>query len=58
VASLPGAIVGAWGATVFLRNRLDWRPLIAGALSSVAVLLGVVANQAIVCTTVMYCGGK
>jgi hypothetical protein len=58
VFSLPGALLGAWAANVVLRRHPTFGLLIAGAVSTGLVLVGIAANQVLVCSTIIYCGGK
>lgn len=53
--SLPGAMLGALLATVWLRDR-DWTAVWVGLATAGLVLTGLTANQFIVCNTVMSCG--
>lgn len=53
--SLPGAIVGSLIAINLLERCEEDRPIAVGAVASIVVLAGIGANQAIVCSTVMYC---
>jgi hypothetical protein len=56
--SLPGAVVGSFLAIGKLANHEEHRPLVVGSSVAAAALVGVAANQAIVCSTVMYCAGR
>jgi hypothetical protein len=56
--SLPGAIVGAGIARAYLHNHLRLGLLLSGAVSLGCALAGIAVSQAVVCSTVMYCGGK
>jgi ABC-type Fe3+ transport system permease subunit len=56
--SLPGAVVGSFLALGWLARRKEHRPVVIGVEVGVAALAGIAANQAVVCSTVMYCGGK
>ena len=58
LCSLPGAALGALIATFSLRSRTAMNTLVIGLVAMSAVLLGAFLNQAVVCSTVMYCGGK
>jgi hypothetical protein len=55
--SLPGAALAAVGAALWLRGRTGWSALFAGCFAAGAVLVGIIVNQAVVCSTQMYCGG-
>jgi hypothetical protein len=56
--SLPGAVVGSFLALGWLARREEHRAVVIGTAVGVAALAGIAANQAIVCSTVMYCAGK
>jgi hypothetical protein len=56
--SLPGAVVGSFLAIGWLARRAENRPWVIGFAVGAAALIGIAANQAIVCSTVMYCAGK
>jgi hypothetical protein len=56
--SLPGAAIAGVGVAVWFRSRVALGPLAIGCIAASAVLVGVGINQAIVCSTVIYCGGK
>jgi hypothetical protein len=56
--SLPGAVVGSFLAIGRLARREEQRPLVIGSAVGAAALVGIAANQAVVCGTVMYCAGK
>jgi hypothetical protein len=55
--SLPGGALAAIGAALWLRGRTTWRAWPVGCFAAGAVLLGIIINQAVVCSTQMYCGG-
>jgi hypothetical protein len=55
--SLPGGALAAIGAALWLRGRTSWRAWLVGCFAAGAVLLGIIINQAVVCSTQMYCGG-
>ncbi|WP_397532655.1 hypothetical protein [Roseateles sp.] len=52
--SLPGAVIGAVAAR-YLSPGFS-RPLLVGLVSSAMVLGGIAINQALVCSSLMYCG--
>lgn len=56
LSSLPGALIGAVAATLWMRGRHSWGGAAVGAAVFVAILFGIAVNQAVVCNTVMYCG--
>ena len=57
VFSIPGAALGALAAGYFLKVRIrETTVFIAIAVTSLASAVGVIVNQAAVCSTVMYCG--
>lgn len=56
VFSLPGAGVGAIAGAIYLKRQEPMRALVAGAIVGLFTLVGLAANQLIVCKTVMYCG--
>ena len=58
VFSFPGAALGALSGTLWLRDQPKMVPLAKGCVAAVAVLLWLTLNQALVCITVIYCGGK
>ena len=55
-SSLPGAVIGAVGARFRLQGFS--RPLLIGLGSFAMVLAGFAINQALICSTLMYCGAK
>jgi hypothetical protein len=56
--SLPGAAIAAVSVALWLRGRRGWGALLVGSFAAGAVLVGIIVNQAIVCSTVMYCGAN
>lgn len=56
--SLPGAVVGVILVAFLLKREPDFAPSTAGLLAFLSVAAGIAMNQAVVCSTVMYCGGK
>ncbi len=56
--SLPGAVVGLLSVASWVKARPSAGPLASGSLAAAAVAGGIAVNQAVVCGTVMYCGGK
>ncbi|WP_411883962.1 hypothetical protein [Polaromonas sp. YR568] len=57
IFSFPGALVGALLARVWIFRHQVIQPFSVVIVVAPAVLFGIAANQAIVCTTVMYCKG-
>lgn len=55
--SLPGAIIGALLAIIFLSHRRENRAVAIGATVAAFTFIGIAANQILVCSTVMYCLG-
>lgn len=58
VFSLPGAVVGAVLVALLLQRQPSFGPFAAALLAAASVAAGITINQAVVCNTVMYCGGK
>jgi hypothetical protein len=56
IFSLPGAGVGALIGLFVVRRRNFSTAFTAGAISALCTLFGLIANQALICGTVMYCG--
>jgi ABC-type Fe3+ transport system permease subunit len=56
--SLPGAVIGALVAIAWLDRKNELRAVNIGAVVGTATLLGIAVNQAVVCSTVLYCMGK
>jgi uncharacterized protein YqgC (DUF456 family) len=54
--SLPGGLLGAVAATLWMRPRDDWSAVAVSSATVAAVLFGIVVNQTVVCSTVLYCG--
>jgi hypothetical protein len=54
--SLPGAAIGAIAGALFIKQRNYQRAMIVGAIAAVSSLVGLVLNQLLICSTVMYCG--
>ena len=53
--SLPGALIGALFSIILLRSRPECTTLIACSVAVVFTFTGVLINQYIICSTVMYC---
>jgi len=58
VFSLPGAAICTVVVAIVLRGQAKLRPFAAACISAGAVLGGIFVNQVVVCSTLMYCGGK
>lgn len=58
VFSLPGAVVGAVLVALLLQRQPNLGPYAAVLLAAALVAAGIAINQVVVCSTVMYCGGK
>lgn len=58
VLSLPGALFGIWAACTLLRHRSGLGLFAAAILSFGVVSACLAVNQAVVCSTVIYCGGR
>ncbi len=58
VFSLPGAVVGAVLVALLLQRQPNLGSIAASLLAAASVAAGIAINQAVVCSTVMYCGGK
>ena len=59
LTSLPGGVVGSFVALSWLARREKTPgPLAVGSAVAFGVLVGIAANQALVCSTVMYCRGE
>jgi hypothetical protein len=54
--SLPGAAVGSILSALWLRGRLTYGAIAASCIAASLVFAGILINQTIVCTMVMYCG--
>lgn len=58
VFALPGGAIGAILAAFASRKRAQVERLAVGPLAAGLVAAGIGLNQAVVCSTVMYCGVK
>lgn len=58
VLSLPGAAVGAVFAASLPQRKPNLGSLAVGLAAAASVASGIAANQLLVCSTLMYCGGK
>jgi hypothetical protein len=56
--SFPGAVLGAVLAAIALPSRPSLGTLALAILAAAFVAIGIALNQAVICNTVMYCGGK
>lgn len=56
--SLPGGAIGALLAGFTLRKQATFGTLAAALLASAYVGAGIAINQIVVCSTLIYCGGK
>ena len=56
LASLPGSVFGAIIGALVARRRLKLGARRTFALSALFAALGLLGNQLVVCSTVMYCG--
>lgn len=56
--SLPGALIGAGAASAFVARWPTLHPVAIALLGFGSVIVGIVASQAVVCSTVMHCRGR
>jgi hypothetical protein len=56
--SFPGAAASAVAAVIWLRGHRVSSALLVASVAAGTVLVGIVVNQTIVCSTVMYCGAR
>jgi hypothetical protein len=54
--SLPGGAIGAEVGANFIKKNNFQRAMVVGAFAAASTTFGLVANQLIICNTVMYCG--
>lgn len=58
VFSLPGAVVGVVFMALLLQRRPNLGSFAVALVAAAAVAVGIAINQTVVCSTLMYCGGK
>jgi hypothetical protein len=56
LASFPGAVIGGFATLALLARRQVTQALAVGLACALGVMVGIAANQAVVCSTVMHCG--
>lgn len=56
LSSLPGAGLGAIAGALYVKRQSYKKAAIAGVVAASFTLVGLAANQIVVCSTVMYCG--
>jgi uncharacterized membrane protein YfcA len=54
--SLPGAGIGAFVGELFIRRYKFNKTITISVISALCTFIGLVINQTIICSTVMYCG--